>query len=104
MRATLNRNSSTAAGFGRKRAGWTVGRVASVLAGGVIALCSLGLITAGGYLLTAATSNSGWLALGHGSYATPSEPWTRCASASPPAAPPPRCLWAWPGRPRWSAT
>lgn len=72
MRATLNRNSSTAAGFGRKRAGWTVGRVASVLAGGVIALCSLGLITAGGYLLTAATSNSGWLALGHGSYATES--------------------------------
>ena len=72
MRATLNRNPSTATGSDRRRAGWTVGRVASVLAGGVLALCSLGLITAGGYLLSVAASNSGWLALGHGSYATES--------------------------------
>ena len=70
MRATLNRNPNTPAGLGRERAGWTLGRVASVLTGGVLAMCSLGLIAVGGYLLSAATSNGGWLALGHGSYAT----------------------------------
>jgi hypothetical protein len=42
--------------------------VVSVLSGGLLALCSLGLIAAGGYLLSAATSNGGWLALGHGTY------------------------------------
>jgi hypothetical protein len=72
MRATLNRNPNTPAGFGRERAGWTLGRVASVLTGGILAMCSLGLIAVGGYLLRAATSNGGWLALGHGSYATSS--------------------------------
>jgi hypothetical protein len=72
MRATLNRNPSTPIGLGRERAGWTVGRVASVLTGGLLALCSAGLIAAGGYLLTAATSNGGWLALGHGTYRTDS--------------------------------
>ena len=70
MRATLNRNPNTPAGAGRERAGWTLGRVASVLAGCALALCSLGLIVAGGSLLNAATSNGGWLALGHGGYAT----------------------------------
>jgi hypothetical protein len=70
MRATLDRNPNTPTGFGRERAGWTLGRVASVLTGGVLALCSLGLIAVGGYLLSAATSNGGWLALGHGTYQT----------------------------------
>jgi hypothetical protein len=70
MRATLNRNPDTTAGFGQARAGWTLGRVVSVLTGGLLALCSLGLIAAGGYLLSAATSNGGWLTLGHGSYQT----------------------------------
>jgi hypothetical protein len=41
-----------------------------VLTGGLLALCSLGLLVAGGYLLSAATSNGGRLALGHGSYQT----------------------------------
>jgi hypothetical protein len=44
----------------------------SVLAGGLLALCSLGLIVAGGYLLSSATSNGGWLDLGHATYATDS--------------------------------
>lgn len=43
-----------------------------MLTGGLLALCSAGLIAAGGYLLTAATSNGGWLALGHGTYQTDS--------------------------------
>jgi hypothetical protein len=70
MRATLNRYSDAPLGLGRQRAGWTPGRVASVLTGALAALCSLGLIAAGGYLLTATTSDGGWLALGHGSYRT----------------------------------
>jgi hypothetical protein len=70
MKATLNRNPGASSGFGRARAGWTFGRVASVLAGGLLALCALGLIATGGYLLSAATSSDGWLALGHGSYQT----------------------------------
>lgn len=70
MRATLDPNAD--AGLGRERAGWTLGRVVSVLAGGVLALCSLGLVAVGGFLLSAATSNGGWLALGHGSYQTDS--------------------------------
>jgi hypothetical protein len=72
MRATLNRNPNTPAGVGRERAGWTLGRVASVLAGGVLALCSLGLIAAGGFLVSPATSSGGWVDLGHGTYATDS--------------------------------
>jgi hypothetical protein len=46
--------------------------VVSVLTGGLLVLCSLGLIAVGGFLLSAATSNGGWLALGHGTYATDS--------------------------------
>jgi hypothetical protein len=38
--------------------------------GGLLALCSHGLIAVGGYLLSAATSNGGWQALGHGTYQT----------------------------------
>jgi hypothetical protein len=72
MRATLNRDPSTPTGLGRERAGWTLGRVASVLTGGLLALCSVGLIAVGGYLLNAATGNGGWLALGHGTYQTDS--------------------------------
>jgi hypothetical protein len=72
MRATLDRDPNTLPGSGRERAGWTLGRVASVVAGGLLALGSLGLVTAGGYLLSAATGNGGWVALGHGSYQTDS--------------------------------
>jgi hypothetical protein len=72
MRATLNRDPNTLPALGRERAGWTLGRVVSVLTGGLLALCSLGLIVGGGYLLSAATSNGGWLALGHGTYRTDS--------------------------------
>jgi hypothetical protein len=85
MSATLDRHRKTPADFGRERAGWTLGRVASVLTGGLLALCSLGLIGGGGYLLSVATSNGGWLALGHATYQTdgyaestvtqPSLPW-----------------------------
>jgi hypothetical protein len=70
MSATLDRHRNTPADFRRERAGWTLGRVASVLTGGLLALCSLGLIAGGGYLLSAATGNGGWLALGHGTYQT----------------------------------
>jgi hypothetical protein len=72
MRATPIRSRNTPAGLGRARAGWTPGRIAAVLTGGLLALCSLGLIVAGGYLLSAATRNGGWLALGHGTYQTDS--------------------------------
>jgi hypothetical protein len=41
-----------------------------VLTGGVLALCSLGLIAVGGFLLSAAAGNGGWLDLGHGTYQT----------------------------------
>ena len=47
-----------------------LGRVMAMLTGCLLARCSLGLIAAGGYLLNAATSNGGWLALGHGTYQT----------------------------------
>jgi hypothetical protein len=39
---------------------------------GAARLCSFSLIVGGGYLLSAATSNGGWLALGHGTYQTDS--------------------------------
>lgn len=42
----------------------------AVVTGGLLALCSHGLIAVGGYLLSAATSNGGWQALGHGTYQT----------------------------------
>jgi hypothetical protein len=70
MSATVDCHPNALAGRGGARAGWTLGRVVSVLAGGLLGLCSLGLITVGGYLVTAATSNGGWLALGHGSFQT----------------------------------
>jgi hypothetical protein len=38
----------------------------------VLALSALGLIATGGYLLTEATSDGGWLSLGHGNYKTTS--------------------------------
>ena len=70
MTATLTRNPDTLPAFGRERAGWTLGRVVAALTGGLVALCSLGLLVAGGYLLGAATSDGGRLALGHGTYQT----------------------------------
>lgn len=74
MGATLSRNlnTNTAANAGQQRGGWTLWRAMAVLAGSVVVLCSLGLITAGGYLLTEATSDGGWLSLGHGTYETDS--------------------------------
>jgi hypothetical protein len=72
MKATLDRYPEAPPGSGRARAGWTPGRVVSVLTGGLLVLCSLGLIVAGGYLLSAATGNGGWVALGHGTYQTDS--------------------------------
>jgi hypothetical protein len=70
MRSTLDRSPNALPGSGRARAGWTLGCVVSVLCGGLLALCSLGLIVGGGYLLSATTGNGGWVALGHGTYAT----------------------------------
>jgi hypothetical protein len=72
MKATLNPHLNTLASIGHQHTGWTLRRVVSILAGGLLALCSLGLIAGGGYLLTEATSNGGWLALGHGTYQTDS--------------------------------
>jgi hypothetical protein len=70
MNATLSRNLDTRADIGQSRAGWTFGRIMSVLAGSLLALCALGLIAGGGYLLSAATSDGGWVELGHGTYQT----------------------------------
>jgi hypothetical protein len=70
MKASLASNLNPPARFGQARAAWTLGRIVSILAGSVLALCSLGLIAAGGYLFSAATSDGGWLALGHGTYET----------------------------------
>lgn len=70
MNAILHRNPNASAGFGGAPAGWTLGRIASVLAGGVLALSALGLVGAGGYLLSQAAGDGGWLALGHGDYGT----------------------------------
>jgi hypothetical protein len=72
MNAILHRNPNASAGFGGARSGWTLGRVASVVAGSVLALSALGLVAAGGYLLSEAAGDGGWLALGHGDYATTS--------------------------------
>lgn len=70
MNATLSPGLNTSVSFGQPRAGWTLGRIMSVLSGSVLVLCSLGLIVAGGYLLSATTSDGGWLELGHGTYQT----------------------------------
>jgi hypothetical protein len=72
MRATLSRNADTFPALGQGRVGWTPGRIVAVLVGGLFALGALGLIVAGGYLLSAASSNGGWLDLGHGTYGTES--------------------------------
>ena len=86
MTATLKRNANRPAGFGRERPGWTRGRLASVLAGSVLGLCSLGLLGVGGYALSATTSNGGWVELGHGTLQPPPTPWPpsrRTGSARP---------------------
>jgi hypothetical protein len=72
MAVQLNRSPDTPSTAGRARTGWTPGRVVSVLIGGVLALSSIGLITAGGYAWNAASGNGGWLNLGHAAYATES--------------------------------
>src|SRR4051794_11708617 len=72
MQALLNRKPSMPIEGSRLRAGWTWRRLALVLARGVLVLCSIGLIVAGGYLLTEATSKGAWVSLGHGAYDTDS--------------------------------
>lgn len=72
MKATLSDTFNGPASFGEQRAGWTLRRIISVLAGSVLVLGALGLIAAGGYLLTEGTSDGGWLSLGHGTYKTDS--------------------------------
>ncbi|HEY7031405.1 MAG TPA: hypothetical protein VH482_08775 [Thermomicrobiales bacterium] len=72
MKATLSRDFNMPARIGQQPAEWPLRRVLSVLAGSALVLCSLGLIAAGGYLLTEATSDGGWLSLGHGTYETDS--------------------------------
>lgn len=72
MTSILSRNHNATASVDQERTGWTFGRVMRVATGSVLALVSLGLIVAGGYLLSEATSDDGWLDLGHGDYATDS--------------------------------
>jgi hypothetical protein len=54
----------------RKTNGWTGGRIAAVIVGGVLAVVALGLIVTGALALGAANSNDGWVSLGHGTYRT----------------------------------
>jgi hypothetical protein len=120
MTATLDRIPTTSADFGRQRLGWTGGRVASVLTGGVLALCSLGLIAVGGFMLSMMTSNGGWLDLGHATYAADSYAVTtdpedggkhtyaldnvdKVRIRVTPSDATTRCSWVWPGRTMWSA-
>jgi hypothetical protein len=70
MTSTLDPTRGTPVGPARTRPGWTSGRVVAMLIGALLALCSLGLLAGGGYLLSAATGDDGWLALGHGAYRT----------------------------------
>lgn len=53
--------------------GWTTGRVVSVMIGAVLALCSLGLLGAGGAAVWANTTqrDAGYVDLGAASYTTP---------------------------------
>jgi hypothetical protein len=57
---------------GGPRAGWTTGRVVAVVAGAVLALCSLGLLGGGGAALWADTAGrqGGYVDLGSATYAT----------------------------------
>jgi len=57
---------------GGPRAGWTAGRIAAAVAGALLALCSLGLLGAGGAALWADTANrhGGYVDLGSATYAT----------------------------------
>jgi hypothetical protein len=57
---------------GGPRAGWTAGRIAAAVAGAVLALCSLGLLGAGGTALWADTAarQNGYVDLGSAAYAT----------------------------------
>src|SRR5690349_8407322 len=72
MKATLDHDLNMPATGGQFRTGWTLWRMTSLLLGSVLVLCSLALIVGGGYLLSAATSDAGWLKLGHGTYETDS--------------------------------
>jgi hypothetical protein len=72
LKATLSRTIDARTTIDQPRAGWTIGRLSAVVVGSVLALSALALIIDGGYLLSAATSDGGWLKLGHGSYATDS--------------------------------
>jgi hypothetical protein len=72
MQAILNRKARVPAAAGQARAGSARKRAALALSAGVLALCALGLIAGGGYLLTQASSDGGWLDLGHGAYETDS--------------------------------
>jgi hypothetical protein len=72
MKATLGQDLSRPAGISRSQSGWTAGRILALLGGSVLVLCSLVLIGGGGYLLAEATSDGGWVDLGHGTYRTDS--------------------------------
>ena len=66
---TAVRSYRFAAGTGR-RAGWTAGRIVSALVGALLAVCSLGLLGAGGVALWASTTqrHGGGIDLGTWSY------------------------------------
>lgn len=72
MASTMERIPITSMPHGREHVGWSAGRIAAVVADSILVLASIGLMGAGGFMLSATTSNDGWLDLGHATYATDS--------------------------------